>query len=241
MIPKVIHYCWFGGNPLPQSVKACIKSWKAKCPDYEIIEWNESNFDVNSHPFIKAAYKEKAWAFVSDYARLKVVYDNGGFYLDTDVELLKSLDSLCAHKCYFGIEQDICAVATGLGFGAEKADKTILDMLEEYDRTVFLNNEREKIACPIINTRVLERRGFVKENKFQNLGDVAIYPSEYFDPIAPGNTKNLTSKKTISIHHYSATWTSKRNRMKRIIINFIGQEKIVKLKGFIRKLGSDKK
>lgn len=237
MIPKVIHYCWFGGNPLPQSVKMCIKSWEMQCPDYEIIEWNETNFDVKSHPFIKDAYEGKAWAFVSDYARLKVVYENGGFYLDTDVELLKSLDSLCKEKCYFGIEQDICAVATGLGFGAEKENSVILDMLKEYDKVDFANEELEKIACPILNTRVLERIGFVKENKLQNLGDVVIYPSEYFDPIAPGDTKNLTSEKTISVHHYSATWTSKSNRIKRRFINFIGQERVSRFKSFIKNKG----
>ncbi len=91
MIPKMIHYCWFGGKPLPKDVLDCIKTWKKYCPDYEIKRWDESNFDVNSHPFMKAAYEAKAWAFVSDYARLKVVYDNGGIYLDTDVELLKNL------------------------------------------------------------------------------------------------------------------------------------------------------
>ena len=91
MIPKVIHYCWFGGKPIPNDVKKCINSWKKKCGDYEIKCWNESNFDVNAHPFTKAAYEAKAWAFVSDYARLKVVYDHGGIYLDTDVELLKKL------------------------------------------------------------------------------------------------------------------------------------------------------
>ena len=84
MIPKIIHYCWFGGNPLPTDVKRCIESWKKMCPDYEIKRWDESNFDVNAHPFTKAAYEAKAWAFVSDYARLKVVCDNGGIYLDTD-------------------------------------------------------------------------------------------------------------------------------------------------------------
>lgn len=91
MIPKIIHYCWFGGNSLPSDVLKCIKTWEKYCPDYEIKRWDESNFDVNSHPFIKAAYESKAWAFVSDYARLKVVYENGGIYLDTDVELLKNL------------------------------------------------------------------------------------------------------------------------------------------------------
>lgn len=236
MIPKVIHYCWFGGNPLPKSVKECIKTWKEKCPDYKIIEWNESNFDVNSHPFIKAAYEAKAWAFVSDYARLKVVYENGGFYLDTDVELLKNLDFLCENKCYFGIEQDLCMVASGLGFGAEKENNIILDMLKEYDKVDFTNEEREKIACPILNTKALETKGFIKENKFQNLGDVTVYPSEYFDPIAPGDTQNLLTEKTISIHHYSATWTSSGNRIKRKIINTFGQENMNKVKCGLRKV-----
>lgn len=89
MIPKIIHYCWFGGKELPIEVKKCIASWRKMCPDYEIIRWDESNFDVGQHPFVREAYKAKVWAFVSDYARLKVVYDNGGIYLDTDVELRK--------------------------------------------------------------------------------------------------------------------------------------------------------
>lgn len=235
MIPKVIHYCWFGGNPLPKSVKECIKSWKEQCPDYDIIEWNESNFDVNSHPFVRAAYEAKAWAFVSDYVRLKVVYENGGVYLDTDVELLKKLDSLLEEKCYFGIQQEGLFVATGLGFGAEKGNKTISNMLKEYDVVDFLNQEREKIACPILNTRVLEKYGFLRENRLQTMEGVTIYPSEFFDPISPGNTRNLISENTISIHHYSATWTSKSNRLKRVIINSIGQERISKFKELIKR------
>lgn len=94
MIPKVIHYCWFGNNPLPNDVKKCIKSWEKYCPDYEIKRWDEHNFDVYQNEFIKSAYDAKAWAFVSDYARLKIIYDEGGIYLDTDVELQKNLDGL---------------------------------------------------------------------------------------------------------------------------------------------------
>ena len=120
MIPKIIHYCWFGGNPLPMDVKKCIESWKEKCPDYEIKCWDESNFDVNAHPFTKAAYEAKAWAFVSDYARLRVVYDNGGIYLDTDVELLKNIDFLLPYEGYIGVQQAGCYCTTGLGFGAIK-------------------------------------------------------------------------------------------------------------------------
>ena len=214
MIPKVIHYCWFGGNPPPESVKRCIKSWKEKCPNYKIIEWNESNFDVTSHPFVKAAYEKKAWAFVSDYARLKVVYENGGFYLDTDVELLKTLDSLVGEKCYFGIQQEGFLVATGLGFGAEKNNTIIRDMLKEYDNVEYIDDAREKIACPILNTKVLEKRGFVKRNCVQKIGEVTVFSPEYFDPKSPWVNENLMSKKTVSVHHYDASWSKEENDKK---------------------------
>ena len=105
MIPKIIHYCWFGGKPLPQNVEMCIKSWREKCPDYEIILWNENNYDINCNTFVRNAYQNKAWAFVSDYARLQIVYENGGIYLDTDVELLKSLNSLLDLNLFLGRQQ----------------------------------------------------------------------------------------------------------------------------------------
>ena len=123
MIPKVIHYCWFGNNPLPFEVKKCIDSWKKICPDYEIKRWDETNFDVYQNDFIKSAYESKAWAFVSDYARLKIVYDEGGIYLDTDVELKKSLDELRKNEGFFAIQQEGHYCATGLGFGAKKENE----------------------------------------------------------------------------------------------------------------------
>ena len=119
MIPKKIHYCWFGNNPLPESVQRCIESWKKYCPGYEIIEWNEGNYNINKIPFIEKAYKEKKYAFVSDYARLDIIYNEGGIYLDTDVELIKNIDPLLEHSCFLALES--CgAVATGLGFGSIK-------------------------------------------------------------------------------------------------------------------------
>ncbi|MBR4241618.1 MAG: hypothetical protein IKR97_05300, partial [Eubacterium sp.] len=105
MIPKKIHYCWFGGNPLPDSVLKCIESWKHFCPDYEIIQWNEENYDINKFQYAKEAHDAKKWAFVSDLARLDIVYNEGGIYLDTDVELIRSLDSLLDNKCFLAIEQ----------------------------------------------------------------------------------------------------------------------------------------
>jgi hypothetical protein len=136
MIPKVIHYCWFGGKPLPLDVEQCIRSWKKFCPDYEIRQWNESNYDVGKHPFMKAAYETGSWAFVSDYARLDIIYNHGGVYLDTDVELLKDLQPLLELDCYFGMQQDRNLIATGLGFGAVKGHgiAIVLGLAGEYGR-----------------------------------------------------------------------------------------------------------
>lgn len=125
MIPKKIHYCWFGRNPLPELAVRCIESWKKYCPDYEIIEWNEDNYDINKISYVKEAYQARKWAFVTDYVRLDVVNQYGGIYLDTDVELLKSLDPLLKYKSFFGMEEGKF-IATGLGFGAEKGTKILV-------------------------------------------------------------------------------------------------------------------
>lgn len=241
MIPKKIHYCWFGGKPLPNDVKKCIKSWKKFCPDYEIIEWNESNFDINCCKFVKDAYEHKAWAFVSDYARLKIIYDNGGIYLDTDVEIVRKLDELLVNECYFGQQQDGKYIATGLGFGSVKKAKILKEMLDVYDSIIYDDNNRENIACPILNTKNIIEYGNYSSEDITYLDEtkITIYPPKYFDPIAPGNSKNLLCDETYSIHHYSATWMNKNDRLKRKIIRFIGQNKINNIKKILK--GNGKK
>lgn len=240
MIPKVIHYCWFGGKDLPKDVILCIESWKKYAPEYDIKRWDETNFDINSHPFIKKAYEERCWAFVSDYARLKVVYENGGIYLDTDVELIKSLDELLNNQSYFGVQQIDHSVASGLGFGAERGNLVVKAMLDEYDKIEFSKEIVNEIACPIINTYVLESFGYRYENKICKLDNVTIYPPEYFDPYGAGNVENLMSGNTISIHHYSATWTPWSQRAKRKMVRFIGQERTKKIKEIIGKVKGKK-
>lgn len=231
MIPKIIHYCWFGGKPLPADVLKCIKTWKKYCPDYEIIRWDESNFDLNQHSFLKATYDAKAWAFVSDYARLKIIYENGGIYLDTDVELLKSLDPLLINEAYIGIQQPGRLCTTGLGFGAEKNNHVIGKMLAEYDNIEFDLNQKHKFACPILNNRVVKYLGKVDYDKITYLEGITVYPSEYFDPLSTGDTKNLLSENTYSIHHYAASWETKGQQIKRkIIVNIIGEGKYHSLK-----------
>ena len=231
MIPKVINYCWFGGKDLPWDAKRCINTWKKYCKDYVIKEWNESNFDVNCHPFISEAYKAKQWAFVSDYARLKIIYENGGIYLDTDVELRKSLDPLLEHKCYMGIAQN-GNISSGLGFGAIKHHETVLRMLKQYDELQFdINNI---ITCPVLNTSLFKEYGYMHKDEKQVILDVILYPARYFDPIRPGVNTNLICADTFSIHNYSASWCGTSSRLRRKIITLIGAERFNKIRNLLK-------
>lgn len=231
MIPKTIHYCWFGKKDLPPEAKRCIASWKKICPDYDIIRWDENNFDVNQNPFIKAAYETKKWAFVSDYARLKVVYDNGGIYLDTDVELRKNLDSLREHGCYIGIQQNEFLCTTGLGFGATKSNPVVLKMLESYDDLTFSESHTLELSCPRLNNAVIRSYGLVSNTEITDLPEVTVYPPQYFDPYGG---KNLLCDETYSIHHYAASWTSEKNQFKRKIARWIGQDNIISIKSLLK-------
>ena len=141
-IPKVIHYCWFGKNLLPEAALKCIESWKRFFPDYEIIEWNEDNFDINACDYTKEAYQAKKWAFVSDYARYKIIYENGGVYFDTDVEVIKSFDDILVKGAFMGIEADYkSTVNTGLGIAAEKEHPLYREMLDYYEKEHFINED----------------------------------------------------------------------------------------------------
>lgn len=234
MIPKVIHYCWFGGNKLPKSVKKNIESWKKYCPDYKIVRWDESNFDINSNEFVREAYEAKAWAFVSDYVRLKIVYDNGGVYLDTDVELIKNLDHLLNDNSYFFEHQGVHLVATGLGFGAVKGSEAINYMLNEYIDLNFSINKKEEIACPKLNTRALKKIGFKYSDRISGYDWGTVYPPQYADPYTPGISSSLRCADTVSIHHYDGSWTGLFNRTKLRIYNLIGMEKVNILKRIIK-------
>lgn len=210
MIPKTIHYCWFGGNQIPTEYLKYIESWKKYCPNYEIIRWDETNFDINQNAYIKEAYEAKKWAFVSDYARLYIIYNYGGIYLDTDVELIQPLDHLLKYDCFLGIEKGENKVATGLGFGAKKNNEIIKLMLDEYSKIHFKIGKDiyDLTPCPERNTRSLYKIGF-KNNQtgIQVLGNVAILPYEYLCPYDMKGEGIVTSK-TISIHHFTASWIS---------------------------------
>ena len=234
-IPKVIHYCWFGKNKLPKSVLKCITSWQKYCPDYKIIEWNEDNFDVNCHPFIKAAYKAKSWAFVSDYVRLKIIYDHGGIYLDTDVELLKSLDELLDNDCYIGCQNGgLCN--TGLGFGATKNNLVVKKMLTVYDSLAYDDDRRENLACPKLNSSIIAQCGYVPNDNIVYLSDITVYPKRFFDPISTADGYDLTCSDTFSIHHYESSWCGKSILLKKKIVHILGEKTIVFIRRIIRKM-----
>jgi len=218
-IPKVIHYCWFGGNPLPSLAVRCIQSWKKYCPDYEIKEWNESNFDINLYTYTKEAYEAKKWAFVSDVARLYAVYAEGGVYLDVDVEVLKSLNELLIDSMFIGFENHEY-INTGLGFGAEKKFYLVEKMLDVYDDMLFIKSDGKfnLTPCPVHNTEVMKQEGFLINNTKQKINNAMVYPTEYFCP-KDGKTGIVSlSDNTYSIHHYDGSWLSDEQKEEYLIV-----------------------
>ena len=205
-IPKVIHYCWFGGNPLPSSAKKCINSWKKFCPDYKIIEWDETNFDVQCNKYCTEMYERKKWAFLSDYARLKIVYEQGGIYLDTDVEVVKPLDDLLKHNAFMGIDTTNL-VATGLGFGAVAGHPFLKKNIECYEA---ISNYDAPPLNSHITTDILKRnKQFDKySNKVQYIEDVNIYPPEFFCAKHTHSGIITITKNTYSIHHFTLSWAT---------------------------------
>lgn len=212
MFPKKIHYCWFGNGQKSQLMEDCIDSWKKHFPDYEIIEWNEQNFDVFQNDYCREAYENKKWAFVSDYARLKIIYEEGGIYFDTDVEVIKNFSSLIEEYGYLCFESPYDGelnknVATGLGFAAIEGSKVIKEMLLDYDDIHFVNNgEMDLTPCPIRNTKALIRLGLVPDGNVQLINDIKIYSSEYFCGYDLINWHPSISTNTYTVHHYAATW-----------------------------------
>ena len=207
MIPKTIHYCWFGGKPLPKLALRCIKSWKKFCPDYTIKEWNEKNFDVHYNEYAKQAYEAKKWAFVSDVARLYIIYTEGGIYLDTDVEIIRPLDPLLTDHMFAGFENDKY-VNTGLGFGAERHHDHVRRMLEIYGDLSFIKPDGglDTTPCPQYNTQAMAQAGFVMNNTKQTQDCATLYPGEYFCPKDYETKKLKITENTYSIHHFDASW-----------------------------------
>lgn len=208
MIEKKIHYCWFGGKPKPELAEKCIESWKEHCPDYQLVEWNEENFDINSNLYVKQAYEAKKFAFVTDYVRLYALYTQGGVYMDTDVMVLRSLDKYLEHEAFSGFESKT-KIPTGI-MAAEKGCPLFAELLSYYDTASFLKEDGSYDLTTNVEiiTKILTSKGFVLNGQFQVVEGMAFYTQNIFCP----EHKKLNDKKymkdTATIHYFAGSWKS---------------------------------
>lgn len=214
-IPKTIHYIWFGGNPLPPLATHCIESWRRYMPDYKIVRWDESNFDVSCCDYVREAVEAKKWAFASDYARFKILYENGGIYLDTDVELLKPLDEIIEKGPFMGFEENCgtatgAAVAPGLGLAANPGLGLYKTILDSYERDHFIRDDGALDLTTVVTrtTAILREMGLEEKPGIQNVAGVTIYPKEYFCPKDFLTHKVTITENTYAIHHFDGSWLS---------------------------------
>ena len=215
MIPKIIHYCWFGRGEKPELAKKCIASWRKSCPDFEIREWNEGNCDYLSIPFMAEAYAAKKYAFVSDVMRLIVLEQYGGVYFDTDVEVLRDISPLLDDEGFIGFENDQF-VNSGQVMAAKAHHPVIQAMIEEYKKLHFTNADgtATPVGCPRLNTDVMERFGLIRNGREQVVAGIHVYPADYFNPVDSTTGKLTKTVNTYSIHWYSMSWLPKRVQMK---------------------------
>lgn len=206
-IPKKIHYCWFGGKPIPEELQNYMETWHRHCPDYEIIRWDESNYDVTKNLYMYQAYKAEKWGFVPDYARLDIIYEHGGIYLDTDVEVIKPFDDLLYDEMFCGFEQSGC-INFGNGFGAETGNGLIRELRDVYDNYRFINDDGSLNVTPCVYYQepTLERYHIQFNGTYQKTGGIVVYPGEVLDAENHWSKKVNITDKTHSLHHYASSW-----------------------------------
>lgn len=225
-IPKVIHYCWFGKKNMPIQYKMWIDSWKYFCPDYEIIEWNEDNYNVHKCRYVRQAYEMGKWAFVSDYARVDIINEFGGVYLDTDVELLKNIDELLMNNAFCGFETKQY-VSYALGFGAQKGNSIINEIKEYYEKVNFLleNGEMNLTTCPKIQTQIMKRHGLFCNGKYQVVDGMTVYPERILCGMSPYSYRvEQNQLNTYAIHHFQGSWIGDNDKnIKENIISKVKQ------------------
>lgn len=214
MIPKKIHYCWFGGNPKPQNVINYIETWKKHCPDFEITEWNESNFDISKNRYCKEAFESNKWAFISDVARLWALYYEGGIYMDTDVEVIKSLEELLNNEVFFGFETPDF-IGTNI-IGSCKGNEFVFSLLKAYDDRHFINADGTLDTTTNVSatTNTAKTIGLVLNGNQQTMNGVTLYPQEYFCPYDYTTGRMTKTMQTYSIHWNAQTWVSPIKRIR---------------------------
>lgn len=241
-IPKIIHYCWFGRNEKPADVVAYIETWKRYLPNYEIMEWNEENFDIETAiPYVKEAYEYKKWAFVSDYVRLYALSNYGGIYLDTDVQVFQSFDTLLNAEAFFGFESNdyVCTAV----MASSQNHWFIREFLEDYINRHFIKSDGtlDMITTNVVVlTRLLVRHGLILNGKKQDVKGIMIYPQVYFSANNFINIFRCYKKKSLAYHHYSSSWYESarhkglRKRIRHYVLgiarNIIGTTTIYKIK-----------
>lgn len=240
MIPKVIHYCWFGGRPLPESAQRCIRSWQRFLPDCEIRRWDESNYDINAVLYTRQAAEKGKWAFVSDYARFDVLYRYGGIYFDTDVEAIAPFDDVVAAGAFMGWEKSPLGVAVnpGLGMGAEPGLPFFKEVLDYYARTPYLAPNGNILPGTVVKhvTDLLLSHGLILENDSQCVAGITVYPSEYFNPLDDATGRITLTPNTHSIHHYDKSWCDDygpiRTRVMRALHRWFGTDIFSRIRKF---------
>lgn len=208
MIPKIIHYCWFGRGHKPQLAEECIDSWKKICPDFQLIEWNEDNFDINSNRYVRDAYQSKKWAFVTDYVRLWALYNYGGIYMDTDVEVIKPLEPFLYHHAFSGFES-ATQIPTGI-MACEKSNIIFKELLDYYETAQFIfSNGALNLTTNVVTiTNQMLKHGFKPNNQYQVLDGYAFYPNNIFCPDLNRLHDQKYLKDTVTIHHFAGSWKS---------------------------------
>ena len=228
MIPKIIHYCWFGGKPKPKETLEYIETWRKFFPDYEIKEWNESNFDYKAYRYTHEAYLVKKFAYVSDVCRLKALYDYGGIYFDTDVEVIRPVDDILERGDFLGVESDRngeITVNPGLGFAASKGSEAIWELLNLYRTFHFLNADGTHCLKNIveITTEYLSARGLENTGEIQQCCGFTIYPKDSFCPIDYDTRELKITENTRTIHHYAESWVPRSTRFKNALSRLFGK------------------
>ena len=237
---KYIHYCWFGNNPLPKLAKKCIESWKKYLPDYEIIRWSEENVDINECSFVKEAYENKKWAFVADYARTKAIYEMGGIYFDTDMEVTKDIGSLLKDDSFLGVE-DSGKIACGVWYEKEPHSFLSEKLLQKYRSFEGFSLENMcNMSIPLLITEILEKCGFQYNcQTVQRLDkNIVIYPRDYFYPYSYNRENNVFTDNTCMIHYYDASWIPFRDKVELKLVRMIGRSRTIMLIKFCQKIKS---
>lgn len=240
-IPRTIHYCWFGGRPLPPSALRCIDSWKRNFPGYEIRRWDESNFDIDAVRYTREAAAAGKWAFVSDYARFLILYRHGGIYFDTDVEVIRPMDHILAAGAFMGFEKSHSGigVASGLGIAAPAGHPFYKKILDHYSSIPYLGSDGKPLSGTVVAhvTRLFLEAGLIPEDRLQCVEGITVYPNEYFNPLDDATGRLRITHRTCSIHHYNKTWCDNygptRTRIMRLLHRTFGVTTFSRLRRFL--------